>query len=157
MLKGIFEKIARFLAPEVFNTLEERALFTEMKINKRVADIVASLDPMELVLKEYNGSFLKEYERPDETLNEGGKIQMEMWGYQQHTDPCLEKLLEWLANSQANTCIRKASTNEQWFMGKAMLLCIKIIQREIQRLHNLYEIRIRPIDEIENPSNTVED
>lgn len=155
-MKRILEKIARFLLPELFNTLEERARYTEDKVNQRVALLVSQIDPMEIVLRKYKASFLKEYRRAEEDLDEPSKIQMEMWGYRNHNDPCFKLMTEWIANKQGVFSFQHAKKPEDLLFGQASVITIEVLLKEVKRLSSLYEERIQPSGADADYSNTVE-
>ena len=143
-MSEFLKKIARYILREEIQALNEVAGFTEQKVSQKVAVIVSKLDPMELVLKKYNGSFLDEYERADERLNEQGRIQMEQFGYQFYNDECFELLMNWVANRQATMTFKKARNTEDLLFGQATLLVVEVIKKEVKRLHSLYLERTRP-------------
>jgi hypothetical protein len=143
MFKELREKIARFIAPDVFNTIVKRAEFSEAKISQRVADIVLQLDPLDLALKKYNIDFLKEYNRPYEDMDGPSQFMMMQWGYQQHNDPSFRKMTEWIANSQGNISFKKGRNREDLLFGQGAVCTMEVLRQEVKTLYNMYEERQR--------------
>src|SRR5438034_652296 len=76
MFNKIRQYIAIGIAPEYFRELENRAQTAQLRADQRLAKALTDIDPFELVLKRYNGVFTKEYQRPEESLDAKGQLQM---------------------------------------------------------------------------------
>lgn len=142
MLKNLRTKIAKAIAPEyvaVVLDLEKRVSGIEDNVNQRIAKTLIDLDPMELVMKKYHGVFGGDFERPEERLNEAGKLGMYMWAYGQRNDPYFKHMTQWFLDTQGNNTVRKAKNDHEWFFGRACIINILSFVKEVGRLSNLYE------------------
>lgn len=132
-IKEIRIKIARWLASEYFEEADNR-------VSQRVASTIAKMDPFEPILKEFHGVFSKEYERPEDKLDERSQINMKMWGYRMHTDPCFKYMTEWIMNTHANEILKHAPvTPERILYGRAQISTMILFVKEVGRLASLYE------------------
>lgn len=131
--KKIRESIARWIAPDAFYDIEN-------SINQRVAFLASNIDPFEHMMKRFHGVFSKEYERPEEMLDERSQFNMKMWGWQQAKDPCFKYLTDWIMNVQANETLKRAAvTTERIMYGRAQVSCMLLYVKEIERLASLYQ------------------
>ena len=116
-------------------------------INQRVAEIVAKMDPWELIMKEYHGVFSEEYQHPEYQLNEQGKFLMEAFGYQVNNDPSLKYLIEWIMNVQGNSTIKapkmtRDSAFDVLLYGRAQIATMLLLKKEVGRLASNYQARV---------------
>lgn len=138
--------MARFIAPETFHAFDERGKIFDIQekglentINQRVAEALLRIDPMEMIMRQYHGIFSESFERPEERLNEQGKLGMMMWGYQQKSDPYFKHMTQWILDTQGNNTVRKAKNDHEWFFGRASIVNVEAFIKEVGRLSNLYE------------------
>lgn len=139
------EKIARWLAPEAFTNVSivtaefaKKSLELDMQVNRRVADIVAKMDPFEPFFKKYHVVFSKEWERPEDRLNPQSQLQLFMWAYQVEGDPSFKYLVDWMRNTQGNATLRKAKNENEWFYGRAAVAVVTLLVDEVTRLASHY-------------------
>lgn len=133
--------IARLLAPEQFEELENKKKDLDMLVNQRVADVLFKMDPFEPLLKKYNIVFPNEWEdrKPEEDIDSVGAIRLFMWAYGTKTDPNFLHLVNWLRNQQGNNTLRKARNENEWFFGRAAVATLTLFVEEIGRLSSKYE------------------
>lgn len=123
--------------------LRQQAADAEFLANRRFAEMVSKMDPLEPILKEFHGIFSKEYERPEDKLDAKGQLNMEMWGFQQDTDPYFEYVTDWIMNTHANETLKKAPvTTDRILYGRALLAVMLLFKNEVRRLANLYRDRL---------------
>lgn len=138
------ERIARFLAPHVFEALEKQRQEMEMAVNNRVADALFKMDPFEPVMKKFNVIFSELWEKPEERLDQMSQIQMFMWAYGIERDASFKYLVDWIRNTQGNATLQKGSNHDEWLYGRAAVATITLLVREIGRLASRYrDIRER--------------
>lgn len=130
----------RFLTWLAKDFVEELERSFDQRVDQRVAKIIADQDPFEILLQNFKGTFAKEYERPEERLNEQGQIAMRLWGYQQSHDPSFNHVTEWIMNKAGNQLIQKGfpSVDRQLF-ARAQISTMLLLQKEARRLSSLYE------------------
>jgi hypothetical protein len=137
-------KIARFLAPEIFQELEDKKRTLDDTINQRVAATLAKMDPFEPLLKEFHGIFSEEYEKPEDQLNRVSEMQLKMWAYAQRSDPSFKYMMDWMANKQGNHTLRQPYlTGETILYGRALLANVSLMKKEINRLALSWEDHLR--------------
>lgn len=140
MVDTFRNKLARFIAPKVFAELAEQKLLIDTTVNQRVANILEKMDPFEPLLKEFHGIFNKEYEKPEDKLNEQSKVMLKMWGYQQRDDPSFKYITEFVINTQANETLKRAPvTPERIMYGRAQISGMILFIREVERLGLLWD------------------
>jgi len=132
-------KIAKWLAIDYVQNLEERECTIEQTVNQRVATIVSQMDPFEPFLKKYHGIFSEEFARPEDNLNDQGKILLYGWAYTQVKDPSFRHLTEWIQNMQGNLTLRKAKNDHEWFYGRCAVIVVELLVKEVRRLAVNYE------------------
>lgn len=134
--------IAQLIYPDIA-ALEQKAVDAEHAANRRFAELVANMDPLEPILKEFHGVFSKEYERPEDKLDARGQLGMIMWGYTQDDDPYFEYLTEWIMNTHANETLKRSPvTTERVLYGRALLAVMMLVKGEVKRLANLYRDKL---------------
>lgn len=134
----IGERIARFLAPQVFEALEKQKQELEFVVNNRVADALFKMDPFEPLMKKYNVVFSEEWERPEERLDEISQIRMYTWAYGVETDPSFRHIMNWFRNTQGNATLQKGKHHDEWLYGRAAVSTITLLVREVGRLASRY-------------------
>lgn len=140
MFKNFSIKIANIIAPEYIRKLEERAQDAELKVNKRVAEVILNIDPFDILRKEFHGIFSEEFEHPEEKLDERSKLGMMMWAYQQKHDPHFKHMVDWIMNSAGNETLKRAPiTTDRVQYGRAQISTMVLYRKEIGRLSSLYE------------------
>lgn len=140
----MFEKIAKFIAPKYIKNLESRAQDIEFKINQRVAEVISKIDPFEILRKEFHGIFSEEFDRPEDKLDERGKLGMAMWAYSQKSDPYFEYMTAWIMNSAGNETVKRAPLiPERMQYGRAQISTMVLFRKEIGRLSSLYEEKLK--------------
>lgn len=158
MLKNIRETIGRFFASDYIRSLEEHIrkaknneIFVNNKydeipnlVNARVAEIISQLDPVDLLLKEYNGVFSSDFTYPEERLNDQGKFGMYLWGWQQHTDPYFEHMVNFIMDSAGNQTMKGKILSEEdlkkkMLYGRAQIANMILLKKEVGRLASNYE------------------
>lgn len=137
------ERIARFLAPHVFEALEKQKQELDLTVNNRVADVLFKMDPFEPLMKKYNVIFSKEWERPEDSLDDVSQLRLFMWAYGVEQDPSFKHVMDWIRNTQGNATLRKGGQEEQWLYGRAAVATITLLVREIGRLSTHYRERMR--------------
>lgn len=158
MSKGIRVKLARVLAPDYIGSLEREAHVIDEEINKRVASLALAIDPLDFLIRDYNGIFSENFEHPDENLNAQGKIGMYMMAYQLKNNPYFDHLIQWIMDSAGNETIKKAPIMEARVQyGRAQISNMVLFKREIQRLSSLYEDELnKGKPEVFDTTNTIE-
>jgi hypothetical protein len=135
-MNGLREKIARWLHPAVFDELQAK----EQEVNRRVAEYISKLDPIEILMQEFSGIFSKEFERVEDQLNDAGRTTMAMWGWQQMKDPSFNRMVDWIIDTQANETLKKAPvTPARIEYGRAQISGMILMRREVRRLASLYQ------------------
>lgn len=133
-------RLARFIAPKYIKNLEESKINVQQEINMRVAEAISKMDPFEPLMRQFNGTFSEEYERPEDKLNPRGQLSMKMWGYTQNKDPNFEYFIDWIMNTHANETLKRAPvTTERILYGRAQISAMILFKTEVKRLSNLYE------------------
>lgn len=138
MLKNFRNKMAAYIFADEFATIAKRQGELDMEVNRRVADIVAKIDPFEPFFKRYNVVFSKEWERPEDRLNPQSQLQLFMWAYQVEGDPSFKYLVDWMRNTQGNATLRKAKNENEWFYGRAAVVVVTLLVDEVTRLASHY-------------------
>jgi len=140
MFEKLRLKLAYFLARDYLVEFEGIALFAEHKANQRIAKIFSKIDPLEMILRDYNGIFSEEFEHPEEKLDVRGQLGMKMWAYQQKTDPHFNFMVDWIMNSAGNETMKRAPITEaRTQYGRAQIANMMLLKREVGRLSSLYE------------------
>lgn len=119
--------------------LLEREKSIDNEVNDRVATILAKMDPFEPLLRKYNLVFSQEYDHPEDRLDEQSQLRMFMWAHGIEEDPSFRFLTDWIRNTQGNATVRKSSTDQQWFFGRAMVASISLFVDEVSRLSSRYK------------------
>jgi hypothetical protein len=118
------------------------------RVDQRVAQIMSQQDPLEPLLKLFNGVFDEKREQPEDGLSEPDRIAMEMFGYRNHKDPHFHFLMDWIVNTYASAMLKKPlGTSEQIVHGhmyaRALLSVSLLLKDKMGRLSSLYEQRLR--------------
>lgn len=133
MVETSLIKIARFLAPRYFEEFD-------LRVNQRVAKIISEMDTFEPLMKEFHGVFGKEWEHPEEKLDDRSKTTMLMWAYGQSHDPHFKHITDWVMNTQGNETLKRAPvTAERVLYGRAQISTMILFVKEVGRLSLLYE------------------
>ena len=137
MVDTFKKRIANFFARDYIRELENEV---DMRVNRRVAEVLSKMDPFEPLLKEFHGAFSYEFERVEDALDERSKLNMSMWAYAQYRDPFFIRMLEWVMNSAGNQTIKRADPTEIRLMyGRAQISTMILLRDEIKRLSSVYE------------------
>lgn len=147
MLKKFREKLACFISPEYKEDVDKilvKAIFKQSeidnKINQRVAEISAHIDPLDFLMRDYNGIFSNDFEKPEENLNDAGKLGMYMWAWKQKSDPYFEHMVNWIMDTVGNETIKRAPIIEKRVQyGRAQISNMVLFKKEIGRLSSEYE------------------
>lgn len=139
------------LAPEYFERFEiqmkekDKAIEIAQKdADQRFAKMIMQMDPLEPLMRKFNGIFTPEFTHPEDKLNESGQLGMKMWAYRQNTDPHFQWMIEWIMNSAGNETLKRAPiTSERTQYGRAQISNMILFRDEVGRLSNLY------LDELE--------
>lgn len=151
------ERIARYLAPEVFAQVDMREHSVTMEVNQRVAEFIAKMDPFEPLMRSFNIVFTDDYEKPEQGLNTQSQILLKSWAYGVRDDPSFKHLMQWIINQQGNNAIRKGNpTPETILFSRAMLAAPVFVMAEVRRLAQLYEELILRREEDFDPHSGVE-
>lgn len=133
------KRFVKWLAREELAALEKQKAELEMRVNQRVADVIAQMDPFEPVLRKYNVIFSEEYTHPESKLSEQSQLQFFMWASAQKQDPYFGHLMDWIRNTQGNATLRQASNDREWDYGRAAIATITLLIGEVGRLASRYE------------------
>lgn len=137
MFKKISIKLVNLFAPEY---LKEISDVSQETINRRVAETLSKMNVLDVLLRDYHGTFSQEYERPEDKLDSKGQLGMAMWAYKQDKDPYFEYLMAWIADTHANEMIKRAPvTTERILYGRAQIASTLLIKEEVGRLSRFYE------------------
>lgn len=147
MFKKIRSRIAQILAPEVFEDFRAqikaeatRADDARLEANRRYAEMIMQMDPLEPLMRRFNGIFTEEFDHPEDKLDAGGAMRLKMWGYQQKNDPAFLHMIAWVMNSAGNETIKRAPiTNERTQYGRAQISNMILLRDEVGRLASAYE------------------
>lgn len=120
----------------------------QQRVNQRVAQIISQQDPLEPLLRHFNGVFDEKRDQPEDGLSEPDRIGMEMFGYRNHADPNFHFLMDWIVNTNASAMLKKPlGTSEQIVNGhmyaRALLSVSLLLKDKMGRLSSLYEQRQR--------------
>lgn len=116
------------------------------EVDRRVACIIAQQDPLEPLLRNFNGVFDERREQPEDGLSEPDRIQMEMFGHRNHKDPHFHYLMDWIVNTNASAMLKKPmGSQEQIVLGhmyaRALIAVSSLLKEKVGRLSSLYERR----------------
>lgn len=147
MFKKLKYKIANFFFSEYMENVAHSmqaavTLKNELNdtVNRRVVETLAKMDPFEPLMKEYNGIFSREYERPEDSLNSQGKVGMYIWAWQQKNDPYFAYMVDWIMNKSGNSLLKKENPTElQTFYKRAEIANMILYRKEVGRLASNYE------------------
>jgi hypothetical protein len=141
MLNKLRVKLANIIAPDYIQGLSViREKEIQQKVNQRIADTLGKMDILDILLKDFHGTFSKVYERPEDKLDAKSRLGMVMWGYTQSKDPHFEYITSWIEDTYANETIRHAAvTPERILYGRALIAMVELLKREVNRLSNIYE------------------
>lgn len=143
MITELRRKIATFIASDYIKSLEVSKKEEDERVDQRVAETLGKMDLLDVLLKDYYGTFSKQYERPEDKLDERSKISIEMWGYTQDKDPNFEYLTDWIMDRHANEMLRHAAvTPERILYGRAQIAATELLKIEVKRLSNAYLDRL---------------
>lgn len=131
--------VARLLAPEEFAMLDKKIADADLAVNQRVAEILLKMDPLEPFLKDHNVIFSKEWQRPEDRLDDQSKLRLLSWAYSTVKDPSFIHITDFVRNTQGNNTLRKASNPREWDFGRSAIITIDLFVKEIQRLSSRYE------------------
>lgn len=133
----IRSRILKWLAKPYVSFLEDEF---ELRVNRRVAKLMAERDSFEPLLQHFKGTFAEEYERPEERLDTQGQTAMYLWGYQQRHDPSFKYITDWIANKAGNQLINQGLPSvERQLFARAQISTMLLLRREARRLSSLYE------------------
>lgn len=146
MLHNLRSYIADVISPERNQSHKIKVLHIQARekdidneVNDRVATILSKMDPFEPLLRKYNIIFSEEYLHPEDRLDDRSQLQMFMWAWGIESDPSYKYLIDWIRNTQGNATVRKSSTDQQWFFGRAMVASISLFATEVSRLSSRYK------------------
>ena len=150
MVENIRNKIAKFIAPKLFSDFER-------KVNQRVAEITLHQDPFEILSKEFNGIFSKEYEHPEDRLDERGQLMMKIWAGEQRDSASFKYMCQYIMDSAGNETLKRAPiTVERVQYGRAQIASVLLLRNEVNRLANLYDEFLNKDKEKFDPNETSE-
>lgn len=139
------QKVAMWLAPEYelsLNKQRKELVAKEaelvLEVNRRVADIVAKMDPFEPFFKKYHVVFSKEWAKPEDKLDTQSQLRLFQWAYGIDADPSFRYLVDWIRNTQGNATLRKAKNDNEWFYGRAAVVVVTLLVDEVTRLASHY-------------------
>lgn len=143
MFKNLRRKFVRLIASDYITELKEQGVHSELEfttaVNTRVAQVLSQMDILDILLKNFHGTFSQEYARPEDKLNSQGQLSMKMWGYTQYQDPNFEYLTNWIMDQHANEMLRHAAvTPERILYGRAQIASTELFKREVKRLYMEY-------------------
>lgn len=137
MLKNIRTRLARSLASDYLSNIDKQI---QVEVDARAAKFIASIDPFQILMKEFHGVFSDEFEHPEDRLDAKGKLGMMMWGYQQENDLHFKHMTEWIMNTQGNETLKRAPvTTDRILYGRAQISTMLLFIKEIRRLSNQYK------------------
>lgn len=170
MLQNFREKIAAFIAPERSHRLyklQEDLLILgrniDQETNRRVAEIIAKLDPFEPLMREFHGLFSQEFQHPEQNLDQPGQLGMYMMGHRIVHDPHFKYLTDWIMNAHANEMFRRPNLTRDNALDavlyvKAQLSAMILLKKELGRLGSNYEeILNKKEDEAFTSTSTVDE
>lgn len=132
----MLRKIINFIAPNYIKELNNSA-------NQRFLEYVKQFDPTESLIKQYFGSFYKEYDRPEDKLDERSKLSLETLGYQLKKDSSFQFLIQWIMDHVGNETLKRAPvTQERSLYGRAQISTMILLRDEVDRLAKKYEERL---------------
>lgn len=134
-----FLKAKEQLSEEI-NAVNKMRDGVENTINQRVAQVLLQMDPFEPLFRTYKGAFSEVYEKPEDKLDETGRMKMMMLGYHLRSDPSFKFLIQWMLDTEGNNYIRKGHpTPQNLLFSRAMLTSPLLLRREIDRLGSAYD------------------
>ncbi len=159
----LVERLAQYLSPEreawlntVAARLDVRERDLDMEVNDRVAQIVLKMDPFEPLMKKYNIVFSREWQHPEENLDDQSKIRLFQWSYGVVNDPSFLHVINFFRDTQGNATLRKAKTADEWFYGRSSIATLTLFLDEIKRLASHYEEMVAKKDKNFDPHSAVE-
>lgn len=154
MLRELRHQFARFIAPAYFEWHDQEMKDADAKVlaykkdaeeakleaNRRFADLVMQMDPLEPLFRRLSIVYSKEYTRPEDKLDEKSRLSFIMWAWGQSKDPHFTFLIDWVMNSHGNESLKRAPvTNERTLYGRAQISSMVLLRDEVGRLASLYE------------------
>lgn len=129
----------------------------DKRVQQKVAEVMSKMDPLEPLFKKYNVLFSKEYEHPEESLDERSRLSMFMWGFQQNKDPHFHRMANWIIDNYGNTLLKEGNpTPDKILYNRAQMAGMILMKAEILRLSNIYENIITGKDDEPDEGLTVE-
>lgn len=153
MVDTLKKWLARKLIPDELSRIEQarayydrergdimqREAAIETTVNQRVAMLMSKLDPLSLVMREYNGIFHERAEHVEDKLDARGQLAIKVFAYGVMYDPAWERLTQFVMDAQGNTTLKDmALTTERTFYGRAFIASVIAIKKELERLGNQY-------------------
>lgn len=157
MLKGLRVKIARWIARDYFDfhaalaqqnadttaDAVKRADDAELSANRRYAELVSKMDPLEPLFKNLSIVYSEEFTRVEEKLDDKSQLGFMMWAYGTKNDRYFNFLVDWIINSHGNETLKRAPvTNERTLYGRAQISSMVLLRAEVGRLSSLYEEKL---------------
>jgi hypothetical protein len=140
MVETLKNKIFGFFFRKQINDLQKEINY---ETNRRVAEYISKMDPLEPLMKQQSVIFSDEFERVEDQLDANSKITMAMWAYGQKRDPCMKRMMDWVCNTVGNETIKRAPiTAERTQYGRAQIANIVLLKKEIGRLSLIYEEKL---------------
>lgn len=133
MVEKIRTWMARRLAPRAMLDVDSR-------VDMRVAATLASMDPLQLLMREYSIVFTDDFTRPEDGLDAKGDLMMKTWAYQTRDDPSFGFFCDWIMNSYGNEMLKRTPISEKSMIyARAQVSGIIQFRKEVSRLAMLYE------------------
>lgn len=147
MVDTFKNRIREFFFSEYEEKLRQKEKEMNNEVNRRFAEMVSKMDPMEPLLKKYSVVFSEQYERVEDPLDERNRMTMAMWAYGQKRDPYQKRMIDWIINTAGNSMLKlPARTNEDrgeiLLWGKAQISNMILYERELRRLSSIYEEKL---------------
>ncbi len=144
MLEKIRLTIAAWLFKRELDGILLRQKQLDAEVGKRVADVLAQMDPFEPLMRAMRGIFSSEFEHPEQKLDPKSWLGFTMWAYQQKNDPHFNFLMDWIIDTQANATLKRGNpTPDAILYGRAQISAPILIKKEVSRLASVYEEYLR--------------
>lgn len=111
----------------------------DREVGERVAEIVLQMDPWDPLFKEFKIVFSKDYDQPEDGLDEQSALRLYMWAAGVVEDPSFIYLTDFIRNTQGNATLKEATNDKQWIYGRSAVATITLFTKMVSRLAFKYK------------------
>lgn len=144
-------RIREFFFREYLEKLKQKEREIDNEANRRLAEMVSRMDPLEPLMRKHSVVFSDEFERVEDDLDDKSRMMMAMWAYGQKRDPYQKRMIDWIVNTAGNEMLKSpARTNEDrgeiLLWGKSQISNMILYRKEIGRLSVIYEEKLAELN-----------